>query len=275
MRNNMTTFETVIKLLEEYKREHGDLLVPEKYATADGVNIGSIVREIRKGDRKITAEEKEKLDELGFVWKCREDFSFKEIIEMFNGYKKEYDDLLVPIKYVTEEGIKLGSIVNGIRNGHRKTTAEEKRKLDELGFVWKCRDRFSFEEIIEMLKEYKSEHGDLLVPQKYVTTDGVILGNIVGAIRTGHRKTTVEEKRKLDEIGFVWKGHRGLSFEAVFETLKEYKREHGDLLVPQKYVTTEGIKLGKIVNSLRNGDRKTTPEQKVELDKMGFVWRVC
>ena len=64
-------FDKVIELLEEYKNEYGDLLVPARYCTVDGINLGRIVSSIRKGARRTTAEEKAKLDELGFVWKVR------------------------------------------------------------------------------------------------------------------------------------------------------------------------------------------------------------
>ena len=65
------TFDEVIKLLEEYKREYGDCLVPSKYCTADGVKLGNFVHNIRRGGRKTTLEEKARLDELGFVWRVR------------------------------------------------------------------------------------------------------------------------------------------------------------------------------------------------------------
>lgn len=130
-------FEKVLELLKEYKREHGDLLVPSRYCTGDGVKVGLIVRNIRKGARKTTAEEKTMLDEMGFVWKCREKFSFDEVVELLKEYKNEHGNLLVSDKYCTVDGIKLGSIVNNIRSGVRKTSADEKAKLDEMGFVWK------------------------------------------------------------------------------------------------------------------------------------------
>ncbi len=270
----MLSFDEVVELLKEYKNEHGDLLVPDKYCTVDGIKLGNIVRSIRTGRRKTTAEEKEKLDEIGFVWKYREKFSFDEVVELLKEYKNEHGNLLVPERYCTVDGIKLGHIVCDIRWGSRKITAEEKEKLDEIGFVWKCREMFSFTEIIELLKEYKNEHGDLLVPNKYCTVDGIKLGKIVFSIRIGNRKTTVEEKAKLDEIGFVWKCREILSFDEVVELLKAYKNEHGDLLVPNKYCTVDGIKLGNIVRSIRIGGRKTTAEERAKLDEIGFVWKV-
>lgn len=71
MRHTPKTNKKMLELLEEYKREHGDLLVPAKYCSTDGIKLGSIVSNIRTGARKTTAEEKAKLDELGFVWKVR------------------------------------------------------------------------------------------------------------------------------------------------------------------------------------------------------------
>ena len=62
-----------------------------------------------------------------------------------------------------------------------------------------------FDKVIELLEEYKSEHDDLLVPERYCTVDGIKLGSIVPTIRAGTRKTTAEQKANLDELGFVWK----------------------------------------------------------------------
>ena len=69
---------------------------------------------------------------------------------------------------------------------------------------WKCPPKSSFDKVITLLEEYKREYGDLLIPQRYCTKDGVKLGAIVKNLRYGTRKLTVEEKAKLDEIGFVW-----------------------------------------------------------------------
>ena len=129
-----------------------------------------------------------------------------------------------------------------------------------------------FDKVIELFEEYKKEYGDLLVPQKYVTANGINLGIVVSKIRTGRRKTTVEEKKRLDEIGFVWNCH--VSFAEVIELLEEYKNEHSDLLVPYRYCTADGIKLGSIVSNIRTGARKTTAEQKAKLAEIGFVWKV-
>ena len=66
-----------------------------------------------------------------------------------------------------------------------------------------------FDQVIILLQEYKEQHGDCLVPFRYVTEDGIRLGHIVNSIRSGNKKTSEEEKTILDSLGFVWKAKRG------------------------------------------------------------------
>ena len=197
------SFDDLVNLLVSYKNEHGDLLVPARYQTKDGIRLGGIVGTIRSGARKISAEEKKKLNELGFVWKCNRCCTFDELIKLLKEYKKVYGNLRIPTDYCTSDGLKLGRIVNTLRTGARKTSAKQKARLDKLGFVWKC--AVSFEELVNLLMNYKNEHGDLLIPTRYCTPEGVKLGNLVHNIRVGSRKITAEEREQLDEVGFVWK----------------------------------------------------------------------
>ena len=115
--------------------------------------------------------------------------NFEKVISLLKAYKEEHGDCLVPKAYITEDGIRLGSIVNHIRTGAIKTTLEEREILDSLGFVWNIKKRFPFAEVVSLLKEYKEEYGDCLVPKAYITHDGIRLGSIVGSIRNGNRKT--------------------------------------------------------------------------------------
>ena len=267
----MRDFEKVVKLLKEYKEEYGDCLVPSLYTTEDGISLGAIVTRIRNGYRKTTPEEKKILDSFGFVWRVRErSLSFNEVVNLLKAYKEEHGDCLVPQTYITEDEIPLGAIVTRIRSGHRKTTTEEKEILNNLGFAWKVYEEYiSFNEVVNLLKAYKEEYGDCLVPQAYTTEDGIRLGSIVSCIRSGLRKTTPEEKKILDSFGFVWRvRERSLSFNEVVSLLKEYKKEYGNSLVPQAYITEDGIRLGMIVKNIRSGHIKTTLEEKEILDRL-------
>lgn len=197
----MTTFEEVVTLLEEYKEKNGDCLVPRHYITESGVRLGNIVQSIRTGGRKTSEAEKGILNKLGFIWKIY--LPFEEVATLLEEYKEKFGNCSVPFSYVTESGIQLGSIVNHIRCGGRKTSEAEKEILNKLGFVWNV--AHSFEEVVILLEEYKEKYGNCLVPQAYVTENGVRLGTIVSNIRRGGRKTSETEKGILNKMGFVWR----------------------------------------------------------------------
>ncbi|CAE8590503.1 unnamed protein product, partial [Polarella glacialis] len=59
--------------------------------------------------------------------------------------------------------------------------------------------------------------------------------------------------------------------------LKAYKQEHGDVVVPQKHVAENGLKLGQWVDQLRQTRKgqnncRLYPTQIEQLDSLGFLW---
>ena len=268
-----TTFEEVFRLLKEYKDEHGHCKVSREHKVGT-IHLGHIVDDIRHGKRKITTEQKAMLNSIGFVWKVQESPTyFDEVFRLLEDYKAEHRHCDIPKDYEVSS-INLGQIVQNIRSGRRKTTTEQKAMLDSIGFVWQVQQRgTSFEEVVTMLKEYKEEHGHCNIPKECKIGD-INLGWIVRDIRSGDRKTTADQKAMLNSIGFVWRVHnRPTSFEEVVTMLKEYKEEHGHCNIPKGHKVGT-INLGTLVQDIRGGKRKITPEQKTMLDSIGFAWKV-
>ena len=54
-------------------------------------------------------------------------------------------------------------------------TDERKQKLDDLGFVWKVRERADWNDRYEQLLEYKKENGNCVVPQVRSWVDDELL----------------------------------------------------------------------------------------------------
>jgi hypothetical protein len=54
----MKNFDQFLTMLSEYKATYGDLNIPGKYVTEDGVKLGAKVRYVRKGEVQISIEEK-------------------------------------------------------------------------------------------------------------------------------------------------------------------------------------------------------------------------
>lgn len=196
--------------------------------------------------------------------------NFSEIYNLLLIYKERNGDLKVPQKYVTQEGIKLGEIVHGIRSGQRDVSYDEMKQLEDIGFVWNASQALSFDEVYQLLADYVGEHGNCKVPKKYVTREGVKLGQIVSNIRLGRRKISDDERKQLNDIGFIWGISK--SFDEVYQLLLDYIEEFGNCKVPTRYITQEGVRLGRIVHNIRSGSRKIRESERRQLDSIGFVW---
>ena len=266
-----------IQKLREYKSEKGDLLVPRFYETSDGFRLGTWVNNRRKekSRNELNKEKMKQLDDIGFVWDVDEHM-WQRGIQKLGDYKSEKGDLLVPASHETSDGFKLGIWVNARRTEKSRNTLnkEKIKQLDDMGFVWHVEEHL-WQRGIQKLGEYKSQKGDLLVPQSHETLDGFKLGGWVFRRRKdkSRNKLDKEKIKQLDDMGFVWDVGQHL-WQRGIQKLREYKSEKGDLLVPQSHETLDGSKLGIWVKNRRTEkSRNELNKEKIkQLDDMGFVW---
>ncbi|KAL3788864.1 hypothetical protein ACHAW5_009221 [Stephanodiscus triporus] len=192
---------------------------------------------------------------------------------MFNAlksYKAVHGDTLVPVRY--PDNPQLGNWVDNQRQKYRmrleadefdgkdnsKAYEADERvdKLNSIGFVWNLYDHY-WNIRYEELKEYVAEHGNSLVPTNYAKNQSLGLWVLkqrrnfkVGQLEGNLSEAILSKERieKLDEIGFIWDAHEAQWFERLQE-LKEYKKNHGDTLVPKVYPANR--LLGRWVNTQR------------------------
>ncbi|CAE8627874.1 unnamed protein product, partial [Polarella glacialis] len=200
-------------------------------------------------------------------------------------YQQEHGHCKVPWKHRTGSEFALGIWVGYQRSARKanKLTAQQVKQLDTLEFVWEIVKAASWEEMFELLKAYKQEHGHPRVPRSYVADGGFKLGNWVDNQREsrkgqGGRQMDAEQIEQLDSLGFVW-NLRAASWEKNVELLKAYKQEHGHTRVPRSYVADGGFKLGHWVHQQRSdrkgqGCFKIDADQIEQLDSLGFQWAV-
>ena len=270
------------RLLRDYKEEHGDLLVPKSHKTADGFSLGAWVTKQRadKAAGKLNAERVALLDELGFTWSVQAHESWDDRFRSLRDYKEEHGDLLVPTSHKTADGFSLGAWVSTQRAAKAagKLNAERVALLDELGFTWSVRTQESWDDRFRLLRDYKEEHGDVLVPASHKTADGFSLGAWVTKQRAAKAAGTLNAERValLDELGFTWSVQAHESWDDRFRLLRDYKEEHGDLLVPTSHKTADGFSLGAWVSMQRAAKAagKLNAECVSLLDELGFTWSV-
>ena len=141
-----------------------------------------------------------------------------------------------------------------------------------------------WEEYYQAAVQYREEHGDLLIPQRYVTEDGKCLGRWLATQRRIHNSggstLTGEQALRLEELGIVWDDLRQFSWESCFAKAEAYYQMHGNLKVPQDYVTEDGCRLGQWLSNLRTRYRELRDEDKTgatleqiqRLESIGMEW---
>ena len=214
--------------------------------------------------------------------------SWDIMFDVAKAYRDEFGDLEVPVRYVTREGYSLGQWIDTQRKIRKGTvkgtlTPEQIRKLDALGMRWESATDLSWERYYAAAKQYRAEHGDLRVPWRYVTEDGIQLGNWIANMRMNRRNgirnayLTDERIAALDALGMQWDVLDYL-FERNYAAAVEYHRTHGNLDVPAAYVDPDGVKLGAWLRRLcriRAGKTqrgRLTEEQIARLDALGMIW---
>lgn len=202
-------------------------------------------------------------------------------------YYAENNSLEMPKNYTTPDGYSLGSwltVQRRVRAGKINgiLTDEQIEKLDKLGMRWDSYKDVAWNKYYSAAVEYYKANHSLNPQAKYVTEDGVRLGNWLSQLRTA-RKIGVnssylapEHIAQLDEIGMVWDVY-DFVFERNYHSAVEYFRKHGDLECGYDYVDSEGVKLGMWLNNLRQQYKKRgcsllTEEQFRQLDSIGMRW---
>ena len=192
--------------------------------------------------------------------KMQQERAWNDRYDELDVYKNKHGNCLVPQHYPDNKA--LGKWVANQRaqyrlrreGKHSHLTEERIKLLDEVGFEWSPQDN-SWNDLHRLLVEYEAEHGNCLVPQHY--PDNKALGTWVANQRTQYRlrregkhsHLTEERIKLLEDLGFVW-SHQGNSWDDRYNQLVEYKNEHGNCLVPQRYPKNKA--LGKWVANQRS-----------------------
>ncbi len=108
--------------------------------------------------------------------------------------------------------------------------------------------KFEWETWYYILKKFYDEHGNIDVPQRYITDDGLKLGVWLRDQRraymgNGTRKISRHRIQLLEKLNINWCIH-GENWDKYYYELEEYYDEHGNIDVPQRYITDDGLNLG-------------------------------
>ena len=124
------------------------------------------------------------------------------------------------------------------------------------------------------LCKFRRRKGHCCPPLRHVESkyNKFNLGSWVSNQRYRRDGLSVERKRRLDRIGFVWNG-RDFAWERGFAALLNFKRREGHCRV--RHLHREGdYKLGSWVMVQRRKRNVMSTKRRARLNKVGFVWNV-
>lgn len=265
------TWEQYFQAASAYYAAHGNLNVPKRHVE-NGLSLGSWIttqRMVRSGRQagRLTDEQIARLDSIGMIWANRLETAWEKGFSYAEAYFREYGDLLVPARYVTDDGFRLGSWIvnqrNRYVNGERQTVLSPERieRLNAIGMQWDAVSARWEKNYLEALQYYQ-KNGDLNVPSSYVTASGVGLGTWMRYLRyarrgrLGYRPLTEEQITRLDAIGMQWDDCYENQWNRAYAEAARYYQLHGTLDIPVAYISPSGLALGKWVRRQEYALRK-------------------
>lgn len=289
-------WKTKFRMAEEYRRTFGNLNIPATYHTHDGIALGSWLAKQRERYRngKLEPRRIHLLEGLGVIWSFRQDHVDQEqrISTHINWYQfydaallfhKKNGHLKIPAQYVTSAGLNLGGWLADQRRRYRDGKLNQSciQLLESIKIEWNVfSDRW--DEMFSIAEDYAQKNNGLWISPKYVTPEGVRLGNWVAQQRSKlrakgrHSPLTAAQKQRLEEIGMVWDPYSA-KWMFKYHQAKAFYLQNGHLRIPVDYVTESGEKLGMWLSSQRqalrgNPNYRMTEERKRLLDEIGMDW---
>lgn len=282
------SWEMMYREAKKYYAQNGHLNVPKTYKTEDDIPLGVWImtqRRIRLGTAAGLLSEYriQRLDEIGMVWKPRQETAWETGLRHAKEYREEYGNLDVKARYVSPDGYRLGSWIANARQKYQKILESGKdplansalQSLEDLGIQWE-KGSAAFEAGLKAAEAYQKNHGTLEVPLNYVTKDGFKLGRWLDSQRTRKKRNAQgaeAELAKLEELGMVWTTRADSAWEKNYQKAKAYFEANGSLNLPPNYCA-ERTNLWKWVCHQRDAYKagRLDPERIRKLEAIGMQW---
>ena len=253
-------------LTQFIKREgHCKVVVTDE---VNGFKIGKWASSQRRKKNKLTPDQVNRLNSMGFSWdvnldRWEEGFSALTQFCKREGHCKVVDGSI-------EEGFKLGIWVGTQRRRKSQLDADKVARLDSIGFIW---DPFKvqWEEGFTVLSEFHRLKGHCRVPTDH-SMNGFKLGTWVQNQRSKKLRLAQDQISRLGSLGFSW-DVRSEAWEEGFTALKEYHKKEGHCRIPITH-SVDGFKLGIWARNQRTKKPRLTQDQVGRLNSLNFSWDV-
>lgn len=279
--NSEYRWEEMYAKLREYYNIYGHCKVPQGWSKDKQLANWITVQRRVYNRGKLKKHRERLLSEINFIWQISKEFDAQWEI-YFNQLRSFYIEnghCKVPWKHQ-----KLARWVERQRICKKKKILPplREKRLNEIEFIWSFKyiKAFKWEEMYQLIVEFKNLHGHTFVPVQY--KDNPKLGIWVSTQRQLESKNWLEQEKrnKLNELGFIWSsGTKNIinkDYESTWDInlkkLKIYKQHNGTCQVS----LNKDAKLQRWTSLQRNlfYQNKLSKRRIEKLDSIGFPWNI-
>lgn len=294
------TWEDWYNLAKTYYENHGDLIVPHRYKTKDGISedndgysLGNWIMNQRSKKKTLPQSRVDMLNKIGMEWESVKNINFEKWYSLAKNYYNYYGHLNVPDDFKTkdgitenESGIELGKIIAQKRRG--QNSSKVINALDEIGMIWDLR-KYNKDTKYDLAKKYYEHYGNLDIKDNFKTEDGITksekginLANWIHKLRCDYsdEKLSEEEISRMNEIGMIWDKPDEI-WNSYYELAKKHFEEKGNLNLKSRFKTINGI--DEDPNGLNLGgwlqrqktdyvNKRLSPIRIKKLEDIGIIW---
>jgi hypothetical protein len=254
--------------LVAFQSRHGHCRVPRgRHGWRESRALVNWVQTQRNSRHRLSLDRRRRLDAIGFDWNPVHSAWEKRFAEL-EQFKHRYGHCRVP--QVSRENRVLGKWVAKQRERRRlgHISAEEKNKLDQLGFVWHPLDS-AWEKQFANLQRFQRRHGHCRVPPRYQGNWTLTMWVRIQRRHLRQGLLQPSQKARLDALGFDWDPNSS-DWTRRFKELQQFQARYGHCRVAQRW--SKSPSLGRWVHYLRKRQHGLSPERKRQLDALGFDW---
>ena len=266
-------WEDGFRRLQNFRSDYGHCRVPNLFVTTDGFRLGVWVTVQRRDSSTMSDDRRRRLEELGgwswFPWLDE----WEEGFQRLTSHVESVGDCLVPQRFVTTDGFRLGSWINTQRTKRDRMPEDRRRRLESLkGWNWDT-DAYMWDRALAHVDAFREAEGHCRVPGDYVTSDGFRLGGWVARQRSMRSAMSEDRRRRLEIIkGWSW-GLIADAWEDGFQRLQQHTDREGNCRVPVEFVEADGFRLGGWVRSQRTRRSSLSEDCRRRLEALkGWSW---
>jgi len=311
--DNDEMWTRMYKLAENYFRKHGNLEIPQRFKTMNGIikdengyNLGTWInrqrQEYKKG--KLSEDRIELLEKIGMRFEnVLNIIGWTKMYTLAEIYFEKYGDLEIPYSLKTlngidydDKGYNLGLWISKHRKEYKKGSLSRDRTelLEKIGMRFEIKDNDEvWTQMYKLSEVYFKKYGNLEIPQKFKTLNGINydekghnLGTWIGTQRQAYKKEKLSKEKieLLEKIGMRFENvHNIIDWNEMYLLAETYFKKYGNLEILYKFKTLNGIdydengyKLGKWLTNQRQAYKKgkLSPERKELLNQIGMIWEI-